>query len=90
MRILVWGLGYVGTVSAVCLARLGHEVIGIDPNLAKIEAINDGRSAIKEPGLQDLVDQAVLHHHHAVCQDDRLRNAVGYEHNGLLVRIPYS
>lgn len=59
MRILVWGLGYVGTVSAVCLARLGHEVIGIDPNLTKIEAINDGRSAIKEPGLQDLVDQAV-------------------------------
>ena len=59
MRILVWGLGYVGTVSAGCLARLGHEVIGIEPNGTKVEAINNGRSAIKEPGLQDVVRRAV-------------------------------
>ena len=59
MRILVWGLGYVGTVSAACFARLGHEVVGIDPNLTKVEAINRGDCAIKEPGLPELSKQAV-------------------------------
>src|SRR5215212_1010272 len=59
VRILVWGLGYVGTVSAACLAHLGHEVVGIEPNLAKVEVLNAGRIALKEPGLEDLVRQAV-------------------------------
>ncbi len=59
MRIIVWGLGYVGTVSAACLAQLGHEVIGVEPNLTKVEALNAGHSAIKEPGLDHLVSQMV-------------------------------
>ena len=59
MRVLVWGLGYVGTVSAACLAQLGHEVIGVEPNLTKVEAINAGYCAIKEPGLDHLVSQMV-------------------------------
>jgi len=59
MRVLVWGLGYVGTVSAACLARLGNEVIGIEPNASKVAAINSGRSAVKEPDLDALVSQAV-------------------------------
>jgi GDP-mannose 6-dehydrogenase len=59
MRILVWGLGYVGTVSAACFARLGHDVVGIDSNLTKVEAINRGDCAIKEPGLPELIKQAV-------------------------------
>lgn len=59
MRILVWGLGYVGTVSAACLARLGHDVVGIETNPSKADAINSGQCAIKEPRLQDLVSQAV-------------------------------
>src|SRR5712691_2880021 len=59
MRIIVWGLGYVGTVSAACLAQLGHEVIGVEPNLTKVEALNAGHSVIKEPGLDPLVSQMV-------------------------------
>ena len=59
MRILVWGLGYVGTVSAGCLADLGNEVIGVEPHYPKVDAINRGHSAIKEPGLQDLVQGTV-------------------------------
>ncbi len=59
MRIIVWGLGYVGTVSAACLAQLGHEVIGVEPNLTKVEALNAGHSAIKEPSLDHLVSQMV-------------------------------
>jgi GDP-mannose 6-dehydrogenase len=59
MKILVWGLGNVGTVSAACLAELGHEVIGVEPNLAKVQALATGRSAIKEPGLDVLIGQAV-------------------------------
>ena len=59
MRIIVWGLGYVGTVTAACLARLGHDVVAVEPNATKVEALNAGRSAIKEPGLDDLVSKMV-------------------------------
>ncbi len=59
MRVLVWGLGYVGTVTAACAAELGHEVIGIDPNPIKLAAIRDGKSAVREPGLEELVARAV-------------------------------
>lgn len=52
-------MGYVGTVSAACLAQLGHEVIGVEPNLTKVEALNAGHSVIKEPGLDTLVSQMV-------------------------------
>lgn len=59
MRIIVWGLGYVGTVSAACLAHMGHEVIGVEPNRAKVDALNAGDTVIKEPGLQSLVQRMV-------------------------------
>lgn len=59
MRILVWGMGYVGTVSAACFAQMGHDVIGVEPNLTKVQAINAGLCAIAEPGLEDLVGLGV-------------------------------
>ena len=59
MRILVWGLGYVGTVSAACLAKLGHEVVGVEPNETKVQAINEGRTAVSEPGLGEIVADSV-------------------------------
>jgi GDP-mannose 6-dehydrogenase len=54
-RVSIFGLGYVGSVTAACLAHLGHRVIGVDINPEKVEILDSGRSPIIEPGLQDLV-----------------------------------
>ncbi len=58
-RISVIGLGYVGCVSAACLARDGHKVIGVDISPLKVDAINNGESPISEPGLSGLIRENV-------------------------------
>jgi GDP-mannose 6-dehydrogenase len=57
MRVSVFGLGYVGCVSAASFAGDGHEVVGVDVNADKVAAINAGRSPIVEPGLDELLSR---------------------------------
>ena len=65
MKISIFGLGYVGCVSAACFSDRGHEVIGVDVNQLKADIINQGRSPIVEPGVGDIIEKAV--------KDQRLR-----------------
>lgn len=58
-RIAVVGMGYVGCVTAACLAHLGHTVTGVDPDNHKTEAIATGRSPFYEPGLDAIIEDAV-------------------------------
>ena len=59
MQVSVFGLGYVGSVSAASFAADGHQVIGVDVNPDKVAAINAGRSPIVEPGLEDILARTV-------------------------------
>src|SRR6266851_8000761 len=68
MRISIFGLGYVGCVTAACLARAGHEVIGVDVNPDKAAMVNGGQAPVIEPGLADLIKE--------VARDGRLRATV--------------
>jgi len=54
MKISIFGLGYVGAVSLACLARDGHEVIGVDIDQAKLDMLESGRAPIVEEGIQEL------------------------------------
>jgi GDP-mannose 6-dehydrogenase len=57
--ISVFGLGYVGSVTAACFARLGHSVVGMDVNRAKVERINAGLSTVVEEGIAELTTRVV-------------------------------
>jgi GDP-mannose 6-dehydrogenase len=59
MKVSVFGLGYVGCVSAASFANDGHEVVGVDVNPGKVASINEGRSPIVENGLDDLIRDSV-------------------------------
>ena len=58
-RIAIFGLGYVGSVSAACLADGGWNVVGVDVNPVKVDTINAGRSPIVEEGLDELMARGV-------------------------------
>jgi GDP-mannose 6-dehydrogenase len=60
MKISIMGLGYVGAVSAGCLAEEGHEVIGVDPQKSKVDLINAGKTPIIEKDIGDIIERNVL------------------------------
>lgn len=59
MKIAVFGLGYVGIVSAACLARDGHQVMGVDPQQSKVDLVNGGQPPIIEKNVGEMVAEAV-------------------------------
>jgi len=58
MRIAVFGLGYVGSVTSACLVKLGHDVVGVDPNAYKVGCLARGESPIVEKDLPELIARA--------------------------------
>ncbi len=59
MKVAVFGLGYVGTVTAACLAAHGHDVWGVDPDELKVLAVSAGHSPVVEPGLEALLAKSI-------------------------------
>lgn len=72
--ISVFGLGYVGTVTAACLAHRGNRVIGVDLNRTKIEAMNSGHSPVLEPQVSEIV--AEMHRAKRLCATNSAEEAV--------------
>jgi UDPglucose 6-dehydrogenase len=96
MKISVVGTGYVGLVSGVCLAEVGHEVVCIDNNAAKVEKINAGQSPIYEKGLDELLKQHIGSNLNAstdlpsaVMDSDLTLIAVGTPFDGDLIDLRY-
>ena len=71
MKISILGLGYVGAVSLACLARDGHEVVGVDIDQAKLDLIAAGRTPVVEEGMVELMANVVASGRVAVTRDAR-------------------
>ena len=59
VKLSIFGLGYVGAVSAACFANEGHEVVGVDVNPSKVEIINSGHSPVIEAGIDEMITDVV-------------------------------
>jgi len=87
LRISVFGLGYVGCISAACLADAGNHVIGIDVSQTKVEIINSGNSPIVEEGINDLI-RAVVNAGRLVATTDAARGVAESDLSLICVGTP--
>jgi len=87
MKISIFGLGYVGTVTAACLARDGHKVIGVDVNPQKVALLNAGVSPIVEPELGQLLSEGVAAGR-IICTKDSEEAVVGSDISLISVGTP--
>jgi GDP-mannose 6-dehydrogenase len=71
VKVSIFGLGYVGAVSMACLARDGHQVIGVDVDAAKLDMIRQGRTPVVEEGMVDLMQSVVASGRVAVTSEVR-------------------
>lgn len=60
MKVIIFGLGYVGCTAAACISKSGHHVVGIDPSAEKVATIAAGCSPISEPGLDEMLGDALV------------------------------
>lgn len=80
MQVCVIGTGYVGLVTGVCLAHIGHDVMCIDNNEEKVKLMKAGQSPIFEPGLSDLMQESIAAGHIEFSSD----LAAGVQHGEIL------
>ena len=80
MKITVYGAGYVGLVAAACFAEVGHEVLTVDPNPERLQALQEGRIPFVEAGLDVLVAKGVASNHLRFTGDTELAAAHGALH----------
>ena len=59
MKVVIFGTGYVGLVTSACLAEVGNDVLRMDADEAKIEALRQGVVPIHEPGLEAIVESSI-------------------------------
>ena len=71
MKISIFGLGYVGAVSAGCLAKDGHTVVGVDPYRTKVDLINEGKTPVIEKDIGEIIEHAVADGLLSATQDMR-------------------
>ncbi len=81
MKITVIGCGYLGATHAACMAELGHEVLGVEIDAAKREALNEGRVPFYEPGLPEMLAKHVA--------SGRLRFTDSYEEAGAFADLHF-